>query len=476
MPSRRDLHLMKRFSFGYSATLRRQVAAAGGARAWFARQLDPAGVPDAFAAGLAEWFPLLATDPVTAVRSTKDGRRKRNDYVWSISRWSLLRQVYSNRQVHEVMVDFWLNHFHVFAQHNQAYMFRPHYDALVRRHALGSFTDLLAGVVAHPAMLRYLDQDQSTGEDLNENLGRELLELHTVGVEAGYTEDDVLASARILTGQLVDPETLRVFYDESAHHHGRVTVLGFTHANTWGQGRAVLDAYLTYLARHPATARRLARKLAVRFVSDNPPAALVDRVAEAYLSSGTDIAATLRALVDDPEFHTGATPKVRNAIEDVVASLRALGVRIQAPSSLDSHSTAPNALLWLVSGIGQRPWHWVTPDGFPDRSDAWASATRMLASFRVHHNLAGGYYPSRQITYRLGAAWLPQRRIRFDQLVDHLSRTLLGRGSTTALLTAACAYLDVTPATVVTASHPVARYKMVWLVSLLLDSPAHLTR
>jgi len=251
--------------------------------------------------------------------------------------------------------------------------------------------------------------------------------------------------------------------------------MGFTHANPVGQGRAVLDAYFSYLARHPATARRLARKLAVRFVSDDPSAALVERVAQAYLLSNTDIKATLRALVDDPEFYEAATPKVRTACEDVVATMRAVGVRIGRPTTAANEEGA-HAILGLASGIGQKPWHWVTPDGFPDRSDAWASASRMLASFRVHYNLAGGFYPTRHIDFQLGADWLPKRRIRFDLLVDHLCRRLHGSGSTAALLGAACSYLDVSPGTVITSAHSVCGRKMPWLLALLLDSPAHMTR
>lgn len=472
IPPGRDLHLMRRFSFGYSATLQQQVAAAGGARAWFEAQLFPETVPDAFADSLYGWFPMLEASPRVAY-ANRDGNRM--EYTRSIARHALLRQVYSNRQVHEVMTEFWLNHFHVFAQDNHAWPFRPGYDKTIRALALGRFEDLLKAADTHPAMLIYFNQDRSTGTRINENLGRELLELHTVGIGAGYTEAQVKDSARILTGQLIDRDTLELSWSEADHFHGRVTVLGFTHANTVGQGPAVMDAYFSYLARHPATARRLARKLAVRFVSDDPPTALVERVAEAYLRSDTDIRTTLRALVDDPQFHETATPKVRTACEDVVATMRALGVRVARPTSTADQEGA-HAIIGLVTGIGQRPWHWVTPDGFPDRSDAWASASRMLASFRVHYNLSGGVYPKRNVTYRTGAGWLPQRRIRFDQLVDHLCRRLLGSGSTPELLGAACAYLEVSPGTVITPTHAVCGRKMTWLVALLLDSPTHMTR
>ncbi len=226
---------------------------------------------------------------------------------------------------------------------------------------------------------------------------------------------------------------------------------------------------------HASTDVRVARKLAVRFVSDDPPTALIERVARAYLVSDTDIKATLRALVDDPQFYEAATPKVRTACEDVVATMRAVGVRIGRPTTAANEEGA-HAIVGLASGIGQRPWHWVTPDGFPDRSDAWASASRMLASFRVHYNLAGGFYPTKHIDFQLGADWLPKRQLRFDQLVDHLCRRLHGSGSTAALLGAACDYLDVSPGTVITPAHSVCGRKMSWLLALLLDSPAHMTR
>jgi uncharacterized protein (DUF1800 family) len=476
VPGRRALHLMQRFSFGYHPALYAAVRRAGGPRAWFEQQLHPDRIPDRFADGLAEWFPQMAWTPLHAYEQVTSHRMSRSVYLNGIAQLAMLRRTYSNRQLFEVMVDFWLNHFHVFSPVNQAWPFRPSYDAAVRTHALGTFANLLKAADTHPAMLRYLSADDSTGDAINENLGRELLELHTVGRTAGYTEEEVQESARILTGQLIDKDTLRPYYDESEHYHGPVHVMGFNHPNGPGQGGEVLDAYLGYLAHHPATAHRIATKHAVRFVADRPPAGLVDRVATAYLSSGTDIKATLRALVDDPQFHSHATPKVRTPVEDVVATLRALGVRIRRPTSVTDGDEAAHAVLWLATGIGQQPWRWFTPDGFPDRSDAWASASRMLASFRVHRELGGGFYPKRHVHYRTGAAWLPQRRIRFDELVDHLCRVLHGRGTTVVLLGAAFDYLDVTPGAVITAQHPVAQWRMPWLLSMLLDSPTHMTR
>ena len=476
VPSRDDLHLLRRFSFGYTPALRREAAAAGGARAWFETQLTPARIADPAGDRVDGWFPLLEHSAKQAFDNQKSGRIHRNNYTWSIARRALLRQTYSSRQLHEVMTEFWLNHLHVYAQASPAWPFRPDYDAVVRRHALGRFADLLPAAVTHPAMLRYLDADASVAGDINENLGRELLELHTLGRESGYTEADVRNAARVLTGLGVDMSTLRFTWTERDHESGLLSVLGISLPNLLGGGRATIASLLDRLAHHPATARRIATKLAVRFVADDPPAALVDRVAAAYLASDTSIPATLRALVDDPLFSSAAEPKVRTPMEDVVATLRALGVTVGAPGSPADGAAAANAVLWLTTSVGQRPWHWVTPDGFPDRSEAWASASRMLASFRVHHNLAGGYYPREKVTYRKAASWMPQRRLRFDSLVDHLCRTLHGRPVDRRTLNAACRYLEVEPTTVITPAHAVVRWRMPWLLSLLLDSPEHMTR
>ncbi|QWC86196.1 DUF1800 domain-containing protein [Nocardioidaceae bacterium] len=476
VPSPADLHLLRRFSFGYTPALRAEAAAAGGARSWFEQQLAPSRISDPRGQAVDGWFPLLAHSPRTAFENQKSGRVHRNHYTWSIARRALLRQTYSSRQVHEVMTEFWLNHLHVYAQASPAWPFRPGYDEVVRHHALGRFTDLLAAAVTHPAMLRYLDADSSVAGEINENLGRELLELHTLGRESGYSEVDVRNAAKVLTGLGVDRITLQPVWNERDHERGLLSVLGISVPNLLGSGRDAIADLLARLAVHPATARRIATKLAVRFVADDPPAALVDRVAEAFLSSGTSIPATLRALVDDPLFRAAAQPKVRTPMEDVVATLRALEVTVGRPGDPGDGAAAANAVLWLTTSVGQRPWHWVTPDGFPDRSEAWASASRMLASFRVHHNLAGGYYPRERVTYRPAGSRLPRRRMRFDTLTDHLSRTLRGRPVDARTLAAACRYLEVSPGTVITRSHPVVRWRMPWLLALLLDSPEHMTR
>ena len=335
-------------------------------------------------------------------------------------------------------------------------------------------------------MLVYLDGDLSqivrrdtprgveTTERINENLGRELLELHTVGRGAVYTEADVRDSAYLLTGWTVDREgTWECYYDPQRHYTGPVRVLGFSADNKMLDGRGVLRDYLRYLAHHPATAERIARKLAVRFVSDTPSEGLVAELARAFQDSGTDISTTLQALVRHPEFAASAGKKVRTPTEDVVATLRVLGVQIHKPSA---DQDAANAIYYQAKNTGQVPFGWEFPDGFPDTAGTWSSGARMMGSFQLHAATAGGYWPKTGVTYRLGAAWLPQPRIRFDALVDHLCRVLHGRGSTSLLLGAACLAVDQSPSDIITRDHVLTNYRMPRLIGLLLDTPQHLTR
>jgi uncharacterized protein (DUF1800 family) len=482
VPARATRHLVDRFSYGLNRPLYRDVRRAGGPTEWFDQQLRPSWVDDPFAAGLAAWYPTLSKTPLQLSRQVKAGELSLPDIASDLICWTLLRRIYSRRQLHEVMTEFWLNHLHVYLRADFAVLFRRGYDAVVRRHALGRFDEMLAATTFHPAMLMYLDGDLSrvirrpggTVEKINENLGRELLELHTVGRQRGYDESDVRSSAHILTGWQIDRgHSWAVSYDKELHWSGRVSVLDFTHANTKDEGREVQRRYLHYLAHHPATARRIARKLAVRFVSDDPSDELVNHLAGVFRRSGTDIGRTLRALVRHPEFARSAGSKVRTPVEDVVATHRVLGTRFREPRRADD---AAHSVLVHARQSGQEPFGWPRPDGYPDSNAVWSSTTRFLGSLRFHRSLAGGYAPKGRIVYRTPESWLPQRRIRFDQLVDHLCRVLLNRPSTPLILGAACIATDVRRGEVIDAEHRLVRWRMPTLLATLLDTPAHMTR
>ena len=232
-------------------------------------------------------------------------------------------------------------------------------------------------------------------------------------------------------------------------------------------------AYLNYLAHHPSTAQTIARKLAVRFVSDDPSQGLVDHLAQVYLANDTAIVPVVTALVASSEFLESAGAKVRTPDEDVVATYRALNVKVQAPTG---GSAAANAMLWQTSDIGMRPFGWTRPDGRPDRAEAWSSVSRMLSSFDVHYSMSGGWWPTKDAVYVLPAQWLPVAAVRFDALVDFLSRRILGRPATDLLQTAAAQATGCAASDVITTDHGLVRWEMARLLTVLLDSPTHFTR
>ncbi|MFC6342473.1 DUF1800 domain-containing protein, partial [Nocardioides hankookensis] len=315
----RDRHLVGRFSYGVTPELARDVRRAGGGREWFERQLAPGSVPDHAADRLRGWWPSLDRGPSDLwrrqVKEIEGGWQVMADY----QRWVLLRRMESRHQLHEMMTELWEHHFNVPANGDAQFTWRVRYGDTIRKHALGRFDQLLPAVVTHPAMLISLDNVSSTKQFPNENLGRELLELHTVG-RGAYDESDVKASARILTGWTVDMwETFAAEYDKERHARGPVKVMGFRHANKSADGREVTRDYLRYLAHHPATARHVARKLAVKFVRDDPSPALISRLARVYRQHDTDIRPVLRALVGTREFQRAVGAKVRDPGEDLVA-------------------------------------------------------------------------------------------------------------------------------------------------------------
>jgi uncharacterized protein (DUF1800 family) len=408
-------------------------------------------------------------------------RHKAGDYpLWEVAAdlqsWTLLRRIHSNRQLQEVMTDFWSNLLHIPAGDDKSYTWRWDYDATLRRHALGRFDAMLQAAITHPAMGCYLDNAQSSDVSLNENLGRELLELHTLGVGARYTEDDVKMSARILTGYNVDMwDTFEAWYAKYDHYVGPVRVLRFTDPNAHADGRPVVARYLRYLAHHPATARRIARRLCVRLVRDDPSAALVTAVATAYRASGTDIKATLRALVSHPDFRSSADLKVRTPVEDAVASYRALGVR---PTKPTQDGAFAKDFHWLVSDMGQQPFDWPRPDGAPDLAESWSGASRVLRCFEVHHTAAAGWWPVKDVTYQTEHTWLAGLALpaTLDQVTDHISRKVLSRPASDNLQQAAAARMGLSRGYEVRTVSDMPMWRLQYVLAAALNSPDHMHR
>ena len=334
------------------------------------------------------------------------------------ARWVLMRRMTSKRQLLEVMTEFLENHLHVAAVGDPQFIHRVDYGNTIRRHALGRFDQMLRATTIHPAMLIYLDAGESTKEHPNENLGRELLELHTVGA-GHYSEKDVRDSARILTGYSVDYwETWRAEYNPEDHYRGKVKVKGFNDKNGKIIGKATTSAYLRYLAHHKDTAEHLAYKLCVKFIEDKPSKALVRHLARVYLDNDTAIVPVLRALVASPSFQQAHDNKVRDPGEDVVATYRVLGVKIKPPVGEEADGSALQALVWqsrldrhraVLVGPAQRAaprQRGMVVAGQADRLDA-VPQRRGRGGRRGHQ-------------YREPMQWFPDKLPRFDEVVDHL--------------------------------------------------------
>jgi uncharacterized protein (DUF1800 family) len=282
---------------------------------------------------------------------------------------------------HERLVWFWSNHFAVSATRAQAInLIGPYEREAIRPHVNGRFADMLLAVMRHPAMLIYLDNQQSFGPNsragqrrdkgLNENLAREALELHTLGVNGGYTQADVTELARALTGWGVrynplSTEEDRFVFDAARHEPGARTVLGRRYAQG---GAEQAQAVLLDLAAHPATARFVAYKLARHFVADDPPPDLVKRLSAIFLETGGSLAALHRGLVESPQAWLPSLAKVKRPDEYLVSSLRALGV-----------TQWPGPALQLASrAMGQRQFYPPSPQGWADQASVWLAPDSLL--------------------------------------------------------------------------------------------------
>jgi uncharacterized protein (DUF1800 family) len=291
----------------------------------------------------------------------------------------LFRAVRSQSQLFEVLADFWFNHFNVSRISARQDVIAYERDA-IRPHVWGTFRQLLGATATHPAMLFYLDNYLNRKDvvvrgqlvrGINENYGRELLELHTLGVDAGYTQEDVTAAARVLTGWTTDhprgdlSSGLGGFlFRPEEHDRERKRVFGLEFPA--GGGREEGEKLLDYLAAHPATARFISRKLARRFVADDPPQALVDRCAQTFLATHGDLRSVVTTLLDSPEFWTVTPqPRFKTPFEYVVSALRAVDADVQ-----DARATFDR-----LDAMGMRPFHCPPPTGYSDSGGDWLNPT-----------------------------------------------------------------------------------------------------
>jgi uncharacterized protein (DUF1800 family) len=401
-------HVLNRFAFGPRPGEVERVAR-GGVERWLDEQLaGPAESPlleaalvphrEAFvppAQLVADW---LGDGWEAETRTLKELREEAaphyRKHLEQLATAELTRDILSQRQLEAVMTDFWANHFNVFASKGFVRLFEGDYlERAIRPHALGKFSELLVATARHPAMLLYLDNAESRREPpagakgrrrgLNENYARELLELHTLGVDGGYTQADVQDVARILTGWSVGRLNQGGFdfvYRKGAHDPGAKTVLG--QAFPAGQGEAEGRRLLELLARHPSTAKHLARRLCARFVADEPPPSCVSAATVAYTKSDGDIRQVLRAISKDPSFWAPAArhSKLKTPLELVASAARALGAKPDGSLALSK----------TLNALGEPLLQERVPTGYPDSEPEWASGGGMLARMSFASELGAG--------------------------------------------------------------------------------------
>ena len=412
IPSRADtlaaIHLLQRATFGARPA---DVAAVltVGPETWLDRQLHPETIDDSALEARLELFPGATASPArlfelfppptvdAADRLGSPGR-----IVADLALARLHRSVRSERQLEEVMTQFWFNHFNVdFTRDRAKWLVGDYERRAIRPNVFGRFEDLLVATARHPAMLVYLDNWRSRAPDpasprpdrekgINENYARELMELHTLGVDGGYDERDVAEVARAFTGWTVVGLSEREALDRSLrgvryeflpelHDPGSKTVMGET-VGPAGEAEGV--AILRRLARHPGTARRIARRLGEAFVADEPPPALVDELERVFLATDGDLRAVTRALFLSAPFRDPAAraAKLRTPFELMAAALRMTGVEFGRSTDL------PLAL----QELDQMPYMTSPPTGYPEDATAWLGGGAILGRARFALALATG--------------------------------------------------------------------------------------
>ncbi len=355
-----------------------------GAKNWLEEQLDPQSIENSLCNLRARRFETIYHKPGDCYEYKKPVLRE------EITRHTFLHALYSKRQLFEVMVNFWSDHLNIYLEKGDCIYLKASDDRLViRQHALGNFRDLIRASAVSPAMLVYLDgkeNKKSQENDIpNENYARELLELHTLGVHGGYTQQDVKELARCLTGWRIRKNWGRgeVYFNDKLHDNGEKQLLG--HKIPAKGGINDLERVLDIVCFHPATAQNIASKLAKRFISDEPSENIIQKLAQTFLKSKGDIKTVLRQLFLSDEFFASSGQKFKRPFRYLISLLRLLGA--------DTH--AHRSLLSFLGKMGQDPFQYPTPDGYPDESTIWMGT--MLWRWNIAFAAASNKLPSTRL-------------------------------------------------------------------------------
>jgi uncharacterized protein (DUF1800 family) len=366
---------------------------------------------------------LATTDPIERRKLVAD-RMPQQVLPYDLNEAKLYRAIYSNRQLEEQMADFWFNHFNVYMDKGADRILTSSYERdAIRPHVFGKFRDLLEATAQSPAMLFYLDNWQNVSPDrtqqrpfakqkakqargLNENYARELMELHTLGVDGGYTQKDIVEVARCFTGwTITQPNRGGEFiYNDRVHDKGEKTVLGVTIPA--GGGKEDAEKVLDILARHPSTARFITTKLAQKFVADDPPPALIERMAKTFRDSDGDIRAVMAALLESKEFFSEGAyrAKVKTPLELIVSAVRATDAQVNFAIPLATQ----------IAQLGQPLYRKIEPTGYSSANAEWVNSAALLARMNFALALADNRVPGSKVDSS-----------RFDENIAAVARQVL---------------------------------------------------
>lgn len=411
-PPREDVAWLNRITYGVSGTTAARFHAEGQRRFLQEQLTAPATLPPAIAQQI-DSLEISHVDGATLLRevaneqkriaSLPDGEAARkalndrgNALATEAARREILRAIYSSSQLQEQLTWFWLNHFSVHqAKANGRWLVADYTERAIRPHALGHFADLVMATLQHPAMLQYLDNAQNANGHLNENYARELLELHTLGVGSGYTQQDVQELARILTGVGVNPtgdtpklkkewESLYLRdgafeFNPARHDFGDKMLLG---QPVTGAGFDEVKRAVDLIVSQPACARFVSRRLAMYFVADDPPQHLVDQMSRTFTKTRGDIRAVLETMLGSKDFTHALGTKFRDPMQYVIASVRL------AYDDKPIENVRP-ILNWL-NALGEPLYGRATPDGYPLSASAWTSSGQMSRRFEIARAIGSG--------------------------------------------------------------------------------------
>jgi uncharacterized protein (DUF1800 family) len=409
------VHLVNRITFGLRPSDLDRARSLG-FTGFIEEQLNPTSIDDSeTVAAVAAAFPTLTLSAPALFKLVK------GDVARELKGAAVYRAVASRRQLYEMMVDFWSNHFNVYQNESSIYWLKTVDDREVaRRFAFGKFRDLLGASAKSPAMLIYLNNAENKKGGPNENYAREVMELHTLGVDGGYTQQDVQEVAKAFTGWTIKKDTGAFYFSAVNHDNGARTVLGQSIPANLGLGHG--ERVLDIIAGHPATARHVATKLCIRFVSETPPSSLVNAAAATFSSSGGDIRETMRTILLSSEFRTAADQKFRRPLEHVAGAVRTLDAQVTQDGI--------KPLLGVLKLMGQQPFDWHPPNGYPDANGAWANTNGLLNGWNLGLSLGGNHLVGVQTD--LNALTGGLKNPTAISLTDTLAKRLLARSITSA--------------------------------------------